>query len=166
MAKLNSNDISEEMTLKLVIQPDKVCNNGIINNSEIDNSQCYQFYLKERNVTSKELISNKYTQLKSKVKPWENIRIEKEHHIMMDKIHHKEENHSNVLLQMNVKDINNLLHNMLYSGKERSEKSKYQIGLDIPYPRENVVTREYEIELTESQTFNILHIPNSITIKG
>lgn len=158
---ISNNDIGEEMTLKLVIQPDKDCYDGIINNPAIDNNQCYQFYLKERNVTPKELISTKYTKLKSEIKPWENKLIEKEH-----KINRKEENYPNVLLQMNVKIINNLLDDILHSGKECSEKSKYHIGLDIPYPRENIVTREYEIELIESPTFTILHIPNSITIKG
>lgn len=49
--------------------------------------------------------------------------------------------------------------------KKDAGESKYDVGSDY-YSREDVTTREHEVELTESPTFTVFNVPSRVTVVG
>lgn len=124
----------------------------------IMNDQYYKFYLQEKNVTPQEPRNIKYFKLE--IEQWTNLLLEKD-----NQMHQVEENYTHFFLHMNVQSITNLLVDV-FGGLRDLKKYKYNIGLNIPYSRENIITQGNEIELSESQTYLILDLTSSVTFKG
>jgi len=168
--KSRQNKPSDEMSLKLVVTPIKSSQRDSNRSSWVENQQLnlYEFYLGDTNVTPQgptnikyEYISSNENSLDQRIlsKIWNTTHVEQE-----------QENHLNTFRQLNIKSLENLLDNIFtkrqhHSGEILDEK-KYDVGANLLLPKNNISDDNYEIELTESPTFNILNVPSSVTVKG
>lgn len=158
MIKSTKHKVAEnKMTLKFEMHK-IIDNDDKIKLYPLLNDHYCEFYLQEKNVTPQELTNIKY--IKLEIEQWINTLLEKEPQILQ-----VDENYKDLFLHMNVKTIKNLL-NDVFDNTDNLNNYNYDIGLNIPYSRENIVTQGYEIELTESKTYSILDLPSSVTIKG
>jgi len=162
---------SDEMSIKLVVTPIKVSQRDSNRSSagvENQHYNLYEFYLGDTNVTPQaptdikyEYISSNENSLDQRIlsKIWPITHVEQE-----------QENHLNTFRQLNIKSLDNLLDNIFtkrqYRNGERLDEKKYDVGANLILPKNNIGDDNYEIELTESPTLNILNVPSSVTVKG
>lgn len=170
MNESRQNKPSDEMSLKLVVTPIKVNLRDSNKSNFIENQQLnlYEFYLGDTNVTPQkptnikyEFISSNENSLDQRIlsNTWTTTHMEQE-----------QENHLNTFRHLNIKSLDNLLDNIFTKHKYRDGKglneNKYDVGPNILLSKNNISDENYEIELTESPTFNILNVPSSVTVKG
>lgn len=135
-------------------------NNTATRTSIENNDEIFEFHLQEKNVTPREPIDIKYPAIKFKEGPNKTELISK-----MATVHW--DDHVDGFQDMDAKFADYLLDGIL-PGRVRTDtsKSKYDVGSYVYNSRENVVTQEYEIELTESPMFSILHLPSKVAVAG
>jgi len=170
MKKSRQNKPSNEMSLKLVVTPIKVSQRDSNRSFWAENQQLnlYEFYLGDSNVTPQKPTDIKYEAISSNEnsldqqilsKIWTTTNMEQE-----------QENYLNTFRHLNIKSLHKLLDNIFterqYNNDEALNENKYDIGANILLFKNNFDDDNYEIELTESPTFNILNVPSSVTVKG
>lgn len=121
-----------------------------------ENHQFYEVDIQEENVTSQELINRKYFNSKFRKKSLKCQFLDNKYTIDQN------DDDPQVLLDINIKVINNLLRNS-FDYKENLVVTN--VGSNIPYTRENIITGGYQIELTESPIFSLLDVPSYVIIK-
>lgn len=153
------------MALKIVAKLEKDDTDGVLETSTTSMSERWTFYLNNIDVTPREIISTKYPlEVKCKSTLCRERQFSSTLSVNMD-----DENFipENFFLSINAKTVDHLLDAIRpHRTQNPNEHRKYDVGLDIPFPRENIMTKGYEIELTESPTFSILDLPGGITVKG
>jgi len=170
MTKSRQNKPSDEMSLKLVVTPIKVSQRDSNRSSWVENQQLnlYEFYLGDTDVTPRGPTNIKYENISSNEnsldqrmlsKIWTTAHVEQE-----------QENHLHTFRHLNIKSLDYLLDNIFtkrqYHNGGAMDENKYDVGANILFPKNNISDDNYEIELTESPTFNILNVPSSVNVKG
>lgn len=159
----NNEHIERSAALTLIVTTGKDNDESAMGASTIADDQFYEFYLDKNNLTPKEIVNTKYPTIKCDETPCRSKMTSKTRTIKQD-----DDNYIDFFLKIDKTTVNYLLDELLPNRKptDTSAELKYDIGSHIPFSRENIITKGYEVELTESQTFSILDLPGSITIKG
>jgi len=167
MVKLKHNDRNgKAMNLKLIVLSEKNDRQDTVDSLTVDDDKRYEFYIGKLNVTPQELVSNKYPTRKCVVSPCNHRLLTKSWRTD----YQDDENYAEFCLHINLKTVDFLLNDILTKRQYRDgiklKELKYDVGPNILFPRENIVTKNYEIKLIESPTFHILDLPSSVVIKG
>lgn len=155
------------MAPKLVAELKKDDAVGVLETSttSMSGNQRWTFYLNQTDVTPREIISAKYpleercgsTLCRERLfSSTLSVNMDDENFVP-----------ENFFLGINAKTVDNLLDGIRPDRTQNPNESRaYDVGSDIISPRDDITTRGYEIELTESPTFSVLDLPGGITVKG
>lgn len=158
----NTEHVERSAALTLIVTTGKDNYDSAV--STMTDDQFYEFYLDKYNLTPKEIVNTKYPIIKCEENPCRSKTLSKIRTIKQD-----DDEYIDFFPKINKNTISYLLDELLPNRKlitNNSAASKYEIGSHIPFSRENIITKGYEVQLTESSTFSILDLPGSITIKG